>query len=163
MRPTVQFSAAILLLCLVAATGCTFYSAPRIEVTEARLTERSADGLVVGFTLAASNPNRDQLPLRSIDYTLWLGGERVFSGSRSPEATLARLAIQELHLPAAVALGPDSPAYEGLVPYRIEGTLTYITPGPLAAVLYDSGIPPPTKSFRHEGEVEIAALGAGAR
>ena len=154
-------------LLLVAASamlsGCAAYAAPRLTVTDARMTDESPDGLVVSFTVAAANSNREQLLLREIEYTLWLDGRRVFSGSRSPEATLAMEAIQELHLPAAVAIDPDHPRPIGAVPYRIEGTLTYITPGKLAAVLYDSGVPAPTTSFTHTGSVDLGSSGSLAR
>lgn len=134
--------------------GCALYTSPRLGVTDARLTERSADGLVVTFTVEAANPNRVELPLRDIRYTLWLDGRRVFSGTRSAEATLARLSRQELTIPAAAR--PDAlPRAAGVVPYRIRGELTYRTPGKLAAVLFDTGVPAPTSAFSHEGVVDL--------
>jgi hypothetical protein len=140
---------------LPALGGCAVYTAPKLSVTGASLTDESPDGLVITFLIAAENSNREQLPLRDIAYTLDLDGRRVFSGSRSPEATLARLAVQELRLPAAVALDAEHPRPRGEVSYRIEGTLTYVTPGKLAEVLYESGVPAPTASFSHTGTVDL--------
>lgn len=146
---------AAMLLAAAFTAGCATHRDPRLTVTDARLTDESPAGLVITFTIAAENANREQLPLRSIDYTLWLDGRKVFSGSRSPEATLARLAVQEVRIPAAIPIGPDVPRPTGPVGYRLEGELTFITPGKLAEVLYDSGIPAPTASFRHEGTIEL--------
>lgn len=147
--------ATVLLVALFSAGGCAVYTAPTLTVSDAHLADESPAGLVVGFTIAAENANRDQLTLREFHYTLWLDGHQVFEGSRSPEATLAMLAVQELRFPAAVPITPDSPRPEGVVPYRLEGTLTYITPGKLAAVLYDTGVPAPTASISHEGEIDL--------
>lgn len=143
--------------------GCTSYTAPKLTVTSATLTEESPTGLVISFLIAAENSNRDQLLLRDISYTLWLDGERAFSGSRSPEATLARLAIQQLRIPAAVPIDADHPRPVGPVPYRISGTLTYVTPSKLMEVLYDSGLPPPTVDFSDEGTIDLGQPGSGPR
>jgi hypothetical protein len=150
--------AMLLALTLPLLGGCALYASPRLTVTDAQLTDESSDGLVVTFTVAATNPNRVQFPLRSITYSLWLDGRRVFTGSRSPEATLARLSVQELTLPAAVPLGTDSPRPAGVIPYRLTGELTYITPGKLAEVLFDSGVPAPTTSFSEEGTVDFGPV-----
>lgn len=141
--------------------GCASYKAPRLTVTDVRLTDQSPDGLVITFFVSAENANRSELPLRDVTYSLYIDGQRVFNGSRSPEATLARLAIQELRLPAAVPLDAKHPRPTGPVPYRIDATLTYITPGKLMEVLYDSGIPPPTTSFSHTGTIDLSSPAPG--
>jgi hypothetical protein len=160
MTRTASLSLCLLLAALLSgSTGCSSTKPPRLSVTSAAITDESPDGLVITFDIAAANPNLAQIPLRDISYSLFLDGKRVFEGSRSPEATLARLAIQELRLPAAIPIDAEHPRPTGTVPYRLEGTLTYIPPGKLMEVLYDSGIPRPTTSLVHEGVVDVGTPG----
>lgn len=140
------------LLTALAAGGCSSYSAPSLKVTSAVAT-RSATGTVIDFTVDASNRNEVELPLREVRYSVSLDGREVFRGVRSPEASLRRLGVQTLHIPAVVPpeLSPGAGAR-----YTIEGQLGYTTPGSFAQVLFDIKVRRPTVAFRQEGEVMVA-------
>jgi hypothetical protein len=144
-----------LVLVLFALAGGCSYQPPKLQVVDAAVTSRTSEGFVVSFTLDASNANEEALPLREVRYTLELDGKQVFSGNRSAEATLRRLGTQRLSLPAAVPIQPDQPAPTGVVPYTLRGSLTYVTPGALAEVLFDTGVRQPKVTFRQQGTVDL--------
>jgi len=112
--------------------------------------------MVIDFTLSASNANEVDLPLERVRYTVRLNGERVFTGTRSAEATVRRLGTQDFVLPAAIDLERfDLPA--GEVPYEITGSVVYVTPGEIAQILFDAGVRRPRSSFRKRGTLDFGA------
>ncbi len=134
--------------------GCTRYSAPGLTVSQVGVKERTASGVVLDFTLQASNHNEVELPLREVRYSVSLDGKEVFRGVRSPEASLRRLGVQTIHIPAVV---PVDQAPTGPARYVLAGDLGYTTPGQFAQVLFDIKVRRPNVAFREEGEVEMGA------
>lgn len=132
--------------------GCASSTrAPELTVTSAEVSQRSADGAVILFSVHADNANPDQLPLRDVEYDVALDGQKVFHGSRSAEATVRRYGTQDFYLPAAV---PTDRMPEGReVRYTIKGRLTYLVPGALAETLFDMDVIRPSTGFRGEGIV----------
>jgi len=147
--------AGVLAVLSVTLASCTSYTAPTLDVSSVRVRERTAQGVVLDFTFDADNSNAEALPLQSVRYTLYLDGNQVFSGYRSPEATLRRFGTQTITLPAVIPVGAGGPPRTGTVEYRLEGTLEYVTPGEIARILYDADIQRPTVSFREEGTIEL--------
>lgn len=139
-------------------TGCEATASPKMSVAKVAPAERSDEGLALQFTLDGQNTNEVGLPLRTVEYTVMLGKEKVFEGTRSPEATLRRLGTQQIVLPAVVKLAehPNLPTH-GKVPYSISGTMTYVAPGQIAEVLFDAGVRVPTTSFSDSGEVDLGS------
>src|SRR5690349_17746323 len=80
----------------VAGVGGCSYAPPQLSVTGAHITEETPEGIVVRFQLDALNTNSVELPLREVHYTLMIDGQPVFSGLRSPEASLRRLGTQQI-------------------------------------------------------------------
>lgn len=111
--------------------------------------------MVLTFELSAGNENDVSLPLRQMTYDLELDGKRVFSGTRSPEATLTRLRTHRVTLPAVVRVDESRPRPTGVVPYRLRGTLTYVTPGAFAETLFDAGVRRPTVDFSENGSIDF--------
>lgn len=146
----------LLVLSLAALAGCQSYSSPAITVLSSEPTERTSDGVAMRFTLEATNTNEVALPLRDVEYSVELNGQHVFTGTRSAEATLRRLGTQQFFLPAVI-LTSQQPTPPGPAHYRISGTLTYVTPGQIAEILFDSGVRVPSVSFSGEGELNLAA------
>lgn len=144
-----------LLLALAALPGC-FHKSPQLSVLGADVTDASDAGVVLTFELEAANYNTFELPLREVRYTVFLDGQRVFKGVRSPESTLRRRGTQLVRLPAAIPSSMTIPT--GDVDYRIDGRITYVTPGPLADVLFDAGVIEPTERFTKTGEIHIDPL-----
>lgn len=152
---------AVLLLVLVSgallAGGCTSNVPPGLSVAGAVITQQTTAGVVIEFTLNAENTNPVALPLREVHYRLSLDGREVFRGARSPEATLRRYGVQQVKLPAVVALGPGRAAPSGQVRYQLEGTLTYTTPGQLAEMLFENDVRRPTVFFSEKGTLDLDA------
>lgn len=139
-------------------TGCgASYSAPKLRVTNATVTERTDAGVVLNITVEADNANEEALPLREVRYDVFVGDRKVFSGNRSPEATLRRFGTQQVTLPAVIALAPGESAPAGSANYRIQGTLVYVTPGSIAEILFENDIRKPTISFSDGGQVDLSA------
>ncbi len=148
-----------LLALVLAVVGCG-HTPPTFEVVGARLAERTDDGVVLHFDLDATNTNQDELPLEVANYSLSIDGKRVFTGRRSPEATLRRFGTQRITLPAAIPL--EDPAEgdaltTGLHRYRLEGSITYLAPGVLADVLFDARVYRPSTRFRDQGQIDFDA------
>lgn len=138
-----------------ALTGCSLHNKPSLTVASAKVTDRTDAGFVIDFIIDAKNTNEFELPLKEASYTVWLNDAKVFSGIRSPEASLRRFGIQEVRLPAAIPSSLDLP--DGVVSYRISGSLLYIRPGTLAEVLFDAGVVTPSKSFSGHGTIDLSA------
>lgn len=140
--------------------ACTGYSSPRMSVEKAQATEKTPDGTAVVFVLNAENENDVALPLRTVEYTVALDGQNVFTGTRSAEATLRRKGVQQIVLPASVRAEQwGGRELAGVSRYRLSGRVFYVTPGQLAEVLFDAGVRTPSAEFAFEGEID---LGAGA-
>lgn len=136
--------------------GCTVYKAPKFTVINAAATQRTGEGVAMLFTLDAQNENDVGLPLRDVEYTVELDGQRVFSGTRSAEATLRRLGTQQVMLPAVMRLSPGATPPAAPSRYRISGTVTYVTPGQIAEILFDTGVRVPKVGFSGSGELDFS-------
>lgn len=149
----------LILLLTLLATGCSAYDAPKIDVVGARISQETAEGIVIDFTLDATNTNEVDLPFERVRYALRLNGQRVFSGTRSAEATVRRLGTQQFMLPAAIDLA-EFEMPEGDVEYELSGSVVYVTPGEIAQLLFDAGVRKPRSSFQQTGVLEFGAGGS---
>ena len=137
--------------------GCQSAEPPRLEHASARVTERTSQGVAMSFTLDAYNDNEIPLPLRDVNYTVSIDGKEVFRGVRSAEATLRRKGVQQLTLPAVIALDPGELGPAGVQEFRVRGSMTYVTPGKIAELLFDSGVRVPSVGFATEGQIDLGA------
>lgn len=128
--------------------GCSD-TAPRLNVVGVREVERTAQGTVLAIDIDAENANDVAMPLREIAYSISINGRPVFTGTRSPEATIRRFGTQRLTVPAVVSGGIGTTS--GL--YEVRGDLEYVAPGRLAEILFDTGVRTPSASFVGRGAV----------
>lgn len=157
---TLHLAAAAVIGPALAAPGCSRYRAPTFELVGVRELERTDDALVLGFTLAASNPNDENLPMRQADYRLIIDGVPAFNGMRSAETILRRYGKGQLiELPAIVPADRfDLSAFDsGSIRYLLTGSIEYQTPGELAEVLFDSGVRRPKAPLRAAGTLDLDA------
>lgn len=133
--------------------ACSGVVPPRFEAVGVRTGERTDEGLVLVFDIEATNDNPDPMQLQTAEYTLSIEGEEVFSGIRSPEASIRRFGTQRIALPAVIpfdrALGSGAPAY------RINGTFSYLEPGRLAEVLFDADVRVPKTALSVSGVIDF--------
>ena len=142
----------LMVLALAAALSGCGTRPPTMVVVDAKVTDRTADGVVVSFLIAGENPNDDELPLRSVRYSLEIDGEQVFTGERSAESTLRRRGVQTITLPASIPMEAVEP---GVRRYRFSATLEYLARGRLPELLFDLGASRPTVHFTDAGEIVL--------
>jgi hypothetical protein len=142
--------------CTAALTlgACSSVKPPRFEALSARTAGHTPYGLVLVFELEAINDNPKPMPLRVADYTLWLDGVPVFTGQRSPEATVRRFGSQTFELPAAIPYTTVTPT--GPTPYEITGSVSYLEPGRLSELLFDSEVKVPQAGLSVGGTIDFA-------
>ena len=159
LRPPLLFAALISLALLL--TGCSRGAKPRFAVIDAAVTQRTDEGFVVTFLVEGDNSGDTAVPLRQVRYSLSLGGDRVFQGVRSAEATLPRQGRQQFPLPVAVQ-HVDWPRADGAplaeADYKLEARISYLAPGALAEILFDSGFRRPKVSFSERGVLTADAV-----
>ncbi|MFO0830709.1 MAG: LEA type 2 family protein [Phycisphaerales bacterium] len=147
-------TAAVLVLVLVLGVGllpgCTLSSPPRLQVSGARAGPASGNRGVVLIDVVATNPNREGLPLKSVVYTVDLGGERVFEGRRDAQASVRGYGVQKITLPVPVS---SSYVAGGQTRFRVAGEITYVAPETLAQTLYDNDLRKSSTAFSGEGVV----------
>lgn len=141
-----------LLLAALPLGACSSTFDPRVRLVGVEMREKTAEGVVLAITLEADNETDQALPLRELTYSVYLDGERVFTGERSAEATIRRFGTQRVILPAAFA--PKVPL-KGTMRCRVEGDLTYLVPGALAEALFDADVVRPSVAFSVEGEATL--------
>lgn len=133
------------LLVFASLAGCSSVS-PTVEVESVQPRSGGPDGAVVAITLRATNPGPESYPLKRLDYTVEIDGQPAFTGSRSPEATLAPNSTRTIFIPAPFSSAPAPGAT-----YRVRGKLEFTRPGQINELLYDSGLITPTATFSGTG------------
>ncbi len=146
MRTLTHFSLGAAALLLV---GCNGAMAPSFQAVGVEEIERTADRSVIVFTVRATNPNRDPIPLRTVSYRVQIDGEVVFRGVRSPETTLHTYSESEFVLPAVVPME----YLDGAIDYALLGSVQYIPPGRLSEVLFDAEVHVPEASLNIRGTI----------
>lgn len=144
------------LLAAILLTGCV--TRPTAEVEGVRVLTTTDEAAVLAFTVVATNEGETELPLRLVDYSLSIEGERVFRGRRSAEATLSRKDRQSVELPVPI-VWDDLPVRE--VRYRLRGRLGYTLPGIFWRAMFDSGLYRPDARFEFEGTLDASDLTSG--
>ncbi|MBX3390919.1 MAG: hypothetical protein KF691_15830 [Phycisphaeraceae bacterium] len=151
-----MFKPALALIALLPLLGCSGVATPKLSIVDVRQDEHEPSGRRMMVVVKAENLSDEQLPLRDATYVVRLDGKEVFNGQRSPESTLRKWGVQELHFP--VALPADRwPTTDVPVRYDISGSLVYLPPGKLNEILYDYHLLRPTASFSGTGQVSLHA------
>ena len=138
------------------AVGCDATRAPGINLLSTRVVEQRPEATLVELTLELTNPNPDPVPLVEFNYTATMDGRRVFDSRRAAQATLRRLGTQTLILPVVIPTS-NAGALAGLHALVVSGTLSYIAPGQLGEVLFDTGVRVPRVSFTQSVQVELGS------
>jgi hypothetical protein len=153
-----RVSIALLLPLLVAVLGGCAYKAPTVLVGEAAAGERTDEALRIEIAVNATNPNREPVELREIEYSVSIDGSTVFRGRRAAQTTLGAGRTRQLLVPAVVRF--DQVAWGDAVPsdatWSIRGRMLYLTPSELAEILLDTGIRKPRVRFAGRGRVALA-------
>jgi len=139
-------------------TGCAAYHHPVITVTGAKLAETSDEALALRFGLDLHNPNNEALTLVEFTYELSIDGRNVYHGSRAGETVLAIHGDKHVEIPGVVRFdraGWHKGAIPAAATFALDGRLTYITPGKIVQILFDTGVRKPKAPFAGTGQVEL--------
>jgi len=141
---------------LLVLGGCV--TRPTATVEEGVATAATDEAVVLTFTVVGQNLGETELPLRMVDYTLVVDGERVFRGRRSAEATLSRKDEQRIELPVPVRW---EHLRDGESTYWLSGEFAYTLPGIFWQAMFDAGLYRPGAEFELRGTLDPAVLRGG--
>ncbi|MBO6512334.1 MAG: LEA type 2 family protein [Phycisphaerales bacterium] len=151
--PILSALIAVLIISMALSTGCSNIKSPRFETVGVREIEHTQERTVYAFSVKATNPNREPIPLKQVAYTVSIDNQHVFSGVRSPETTLHTYGEHTFELPAVFEV-PRS-QLSGIIDYKLVGTTKYLKPGKLQEVLYESRISVPKAGFNLRGKIDV--------
>lgn len=143
---TLVFAGASILL-----GGCSKAMAPTFTAMGVREIEHHKDRSVIEFSIQATNPNKEPIPLKQIRYRVEIDGVEVFSGVRSPQTTLHTYSSHVFKLPAVIPASALSDSES--VSYLIVGTAQYVPPGRLSEVLFDAEVRVPEAAIELSGTI----------
>lgn len=133
---------------LVSSGGCYLPSPPSLTIGPGEVSSVSADGVVMTFTLEATNDTDRELPLMGVRYRAWLTGvagrTELFEAERSAQASVPREGTSRIRLPvpipasALAVTGDGQRTIDGEV--EIEGSIRYRKGGRLYRTLSDLGL-----------------------
>jgi len=117
-----------ILLCALLLAGCAglFFEEPVITLKEIHVQQLSLTDASLVFVAEIRNPNGYELRLKSLDYTVHLGGREAGGGSLEKEVTVPASSSAPVEIPVTARFG----SLGGVVklylsgrelPYRIEG------------------------------------------
>lgn len=144
---------AVLMMGTAFSIGCSNIKSPRFETVGVREVEHTETRTVYAFSVRATNPNNEPIPLKEVTYSVSLDNTHVFSGVRSPETTLHTYGEHIFELPAVFEV-PRS-QLNGIIDYKLAGSTKYLKPGKLQEVLFDSKISVPKAGFNLRGQINV--------
>ncbi len=134
-------------------SGCNKALAPTFQAVGVREIEQGDERSVIEFSIEATNPNKEPIPLRQVHYKVELDGVEVFSGVRSPEIMLHMYSSHVFTLPAVLPI--EAIKSSGEVSYALTGTVQYIPPGRLSEVLFDAKLKVPEAILELSGTINM--------
>jgi hypothetical protein len=148
---------------IAALAGCENRQPPKLTLVDAAVTQVSTEAIAFDVAVDMVNPNQKELELREFRYTVSVDGRQVFQGRRSAQASLPAEGGKRVRLPGVVRydqMNWPAPPEGGPPPqasYRLSGSLTYVVPGALAEILFDTGVRKPKVGFSGSGEVALTS------
>ena len=96
--------AALALLLVLPLAGCArhFFQDPKVDLREATVTGFSSTGADLTLDFNVLNPNRVRLPLRGVDYKVWVNGARFLEGTESKPVDVPAHGAARVTLPVTL-------------------------------------------------------------
>jgi len=139
----------IILSCALMIAGCAglFFEEPVITLKEIHVHQLSLTDASLVFVAEIQNPNRYELRLKSLNYTIYLNNRETGSGSLQKEISVPASSLAPVEIPVTArfaSLGDIAKMYftGQELPYRIEGKAL------VKAGLFDRTFP-----FSHTGNL----------
>jgi LEA14-like dessication related protein len=118
----------IILLCTLLLAGCTglFFDEPTITLKEIHVRQLSLTDASLVFVAEIQNPNRYELRLKSLDYTVHLNDRETGGGSLQKEISVPASSSAPVEIPVTARFGSLGEVAKMYIsgqelPYRIEG------------------------------------------
>ena len=124
---------------------------PTFAVADIAIADSTPEATILQITLLGENTNSEPTPLYEIQYSMTIDGTVVESARRSPQATIPAHGSQEFVFPVAVPVTAIDPARLAVAAYRVSGSVTYILPGTITELFFDSNIRRPSQNFAESG------------
>ena len=117
-----------ILLCASLLAGCAgiFFEEPAITLKEIHVQQLSLTDASLVFVAEIQNPNRYDLRLKSLDYTVHLDGREAGGGSLEREVSVPASSSSRVEIPVAARFGSLENVVKLYItgqelPYKIEG------------------------------------------
>ncbi len=117
-----------ILLCALLLAGCAglFFEEPVITLKEIHVQQLSLTDASLVFVAEIQNPNGYELRLKSLDYTVHLGGREAGGGSLEKEVSVPASSSAPVEIPVTARFGSLGGVVKlyltgSELPYRIEG------------------------------------------
>ena len=136
--------------CALVCASCTL-KPPTFAVADIAISDSTPEATILQITLLGENPNSEPTPLYEINYSMTIDGTVVESARRSPQVTIPAHGSQEFVFPVVVPVAAMDPARLAEAAYRVSGSVTYIMPGTIAELFFDSNIRRPSQGFAESG------------
>lgn len=124
---------------------------PTFAVADIAISDSTPEATILQIKLLGENPNSEPTPLYEIQYSMTVDGKAIESARRSPEVTIPAHGSQEFVFPVVIPVTTIDPARLAVAAYRVSGSVTYILPGSIAELFFDSNIRRPSQGFAESG------------
>jgi LEA14-like dessication related protein len=118
----------LFLVCVLLFAGCTgvFFDEPTITLKEIHVRQLSLTDASLVFVAEIQNPNRYELRLKSLDYTVYLNDREAGGGSLQKEISVPASSSTPVEIPITARFGSLGAVAKMYIsgqelPYRIEG------------------------------------------
>jgi LEA14-like dessication related protein len=101
---------------------------PSVKLESMGLRDLSFQDLTLEFVLLVNNPNRFSIPIKELDYAIWIENETLFEGTQNPSKNMSAQNVTRLPLPLRVEFDRIKSIYgtyneRDSVNYRVAGHL----------------------------------------
>ncbi len=101
---------------------------PSVKLESMGLRDLSFQDLTLEFVLLVNNPNSFSIPIKELDYSIWIENETLFTGTENPSKNISAQNVTRLPLPLKIEFDRIKSIYKSYdksdsVNYRVAGHL----------------------------------------
>lgn len=126
-----------------------------MTLADVALVDQSEEASVVRFSFDVTNSNADEIPLRDFRYIATIDGVALPATRSAAEATVRRLGTQRVSIPVVIPHALLNGPPTGARRLTIAGQLSYVAPGAIGEMLFDTGVRVPEMSFSHSVDLNF--------
>lgn len=143
---------------VVLLAGCATGGTPTLDVKGFAVSDRSDEAVALDVLVDVGNLTVEPIDLVVFNYRVAVDGQNVFAAEWNALNTAPAGRFQVVELPAIIRYedvewSPAAPLPTSRM--TVNGSLTYLKPGTLTEILFDTGVRRPKVSFAFDGEVDL--------